>query len=399
MAASLNKAKTISLIIAPSITGCISSFASISLIVSILRSNQKLSTVYRRLIFCLSAFDVIQSISQGMSSLPMPTGTVWGAIGNDVTCDIQGFLIATGFCGTVLYSLSLTVYFLLVVKYDMSEAKIKKYAEPFLHAVPIVYSLIGAISMYGTNNYNSAGPVCWIAPEPLNCENDPEVECLSSGNSGAMKWIFAGGPLFGVFFVNCTILALIWRTYRSQAQRNQSYGNSPASRSSPRAQVKQGDEEEQEGKCFPCCPTQQCPITINRSKSQSNTPRRPSILADYLSRPSRASVRRLEEISRRAAAYVIGFMLCYIFTLIYRLIEMYGSVPTPYAIIILSRIFFPLQGFFNVIIYTYPHVTSYRRNHSECNWFEAFWNVVKTGGDSDETRTGRTGRRGSGIRI
>ena len=148
MTASLDKTKTIPVIIAPYITGCISTFASITLTVSILRSNQKLSTVYRRLIFCLSVFDVIQSISQGISSLPMPKGSIWGAIGNDATCDIQGFFISASFCGTVLYSLSLTVYFLLVVKYDMPEAKIKKYVEPFLHGVPIVYSLVAATFLY-----------------------------------------------------------------------------------------------------------------------------------------------------------------------------------------------------------------------------------------------------------
>ena len=175
----------------------------------------------------------------------MPKGSFWGAIGNDVTCDIQGFFVSAGFCGTFLYSLSLTVYFLLVVKYDMPEAKIKKYVEPFLHAVPIVYSLVAAISLYATNNYNDVGTGCWIESDPLNCEDDPEVECLSSGNANALRWAFVGVPLLGVFFVNCIILAVIWWTYHSQA-RNQAYANS-LTQASPRTrtQIIQSVEEEQ----------------------------------------------------------------------------------------------------------------------------------------------------------
>ena len=375
MQPNLSKTKVLSLMIAPSITGCISAFASTALIVSIFRSRQKLSTIYRRLIFCLSAFDILQSISQVLTSLPMPAGTISGAIGNDITCDIQGFFISIGICGAVLYSLSLTVYFLLVVKYDMNETRIKKYAEPFLHAIPIVYSLVISISIYATNNYNVAGMICWVAPDPLNCEDDPEVECLSSGNTAAFKW-GVGGLIFIVFLLNCTILAVIWWEYRSQMKKNQAYGGMLAQ---THPQVLESDEEEQTksvGLCFSCC--------LARRSKKNNL--RSSVLADYLSRPSRASVRRLEEISNRASAYAVAFILSFTFTLIYRLYDTYGSGPTPFTIIFLSRISYPLQGLFNVLVYTSPHVTAYRRNHTECNWFQAFWNVIKSGGDSDQSR-------------
>ena len=136
-----NEAQIKALVVAPSITGCISSFASITLIISILQSNLRLSTIYRRLVFALSIFDIISSIPITFSSLPMPAVTLWGTIGNDVTCDLQAFFVSIGFIGVILYSLSLSIYFLLVVRFDIPEAKIKKNVEPFLHAVPIVYSI------------------------------------------------------------------------------------------------------------------------------------------------------------------------------------------------------------------------------------------------------------------
>ena len=51
-------------------------------------------------------------------------------------------------------------------------------------------------------------------------------------------------------------------------------------------------------------------------------------------------------------------------------------------------------GFFNVLVFTYPHVSSYRRNHNNCSWCKAFFEVIKSGGDSDRL-IGRGYRRGS----
>ena len=402
---SLSKPQIISLLTLPTLSGLVSSCASITLIVSILRSELKLTTVYRRLIFLLSVFDVLVSAAHAFSSLPMPAGSMLGAIGSDVTCGLQGFFATVGMCGTVFYSLSLTVYFLLVVKFNMPETKIKKYAEPLLHAFPLLYTLGASTYLYVTNFYNIAGPVCWIAPEPYNCENNPEVECLSTGNPVIARWIGGAGPVFGVFFLNCIILAVIWWSYRSQMRRNQAYGNISSNVTRNSSQNIQSDEEEQLQPgtlCCSFCPMNECPIICKHSNPQSNNSARrssnPSILADYLSRPSRASIRRLEEISNRAAAYVTGFMLSFIFTIIYRMIDTYGSGSVPLAIVFLSRFFYPLQGFFNVLVYTYPHVTSYRKNYPECNWFKAFWTVIKSGGDSDDqSRVGRRrgNRRGS----
>ena len=387
-----SNAKTISLIMVPTVTGSVSTFASTALIVSILRSNLKLSTVYRRLIFFLSAFDILQSLCQLFSTLTMPAGTVWGAVGNGITCDIRGFLATLGLCATVLYSLSLTVYFLLVVKFNMSEVKIKKYAEPFLHGVPIVYSLVVSISILATNNFNPSTTSCWIVEEPLNCEEDPDVECQSGGNQKLFGWLGSGIPVMGGFVGNCAMLGVIWWTYRSQARKNQAYGNLHSATSHPQATT-QSDGEEQTSRC-PFWPAmKQCPFINKRSNSQSN-----GVLANYLSRPSNASLRCLEDISNRAAAYVAGYVLTFIFAAIFRIIEAYGSGSVPFAIQLLTRFFYPLQGFFNVLIYTYPHVVSYRRNRPECSWFRAFWEVVKTGGDSDQAKPTRRGKRKRGPR-
>ena len=105
---SLSKPQLLVVIITPMITGTISTVASATIIVSIFRSEIKFSTIYRRFIFGMSAFDVIRSIFQLLSSLPVPTNSpIWGAVGNNITCGMQSFMQVIGVCGAVLYSLSL----------------------------------------------------------------------------------------------------------------------------------------------------------------------------------------------------------------------------------------------------------------------------------------------------
>ena len=58
----------------------------------------------------------------------------------------------------------------------------------------------------------------------------------------------------------------------------------------------------------------------------------------------------------------------------------------------LSRTFFPLQGFFNLLVYTYPHVSAYRRSRN-VSWFNAFKSIIKKGGDNDEHNALRAPRR------
>lgn len=373
----MNKAQLNSLIIVPMVTGSTSFIASSTLIVSILRSTQKLSKIYRRFIFGLSAFDILQSLSQALSTTMMPKWTkIWLAVGNDTSCDISAFLAVLGSCGSIVYSLSLTIYFLLVIKFDLKDRNISEKYEPFLHAFPIIYASTVSITIYATGNYNPAGPVCWIASEPLNCRDDPNIDCMSWGDPDVFKWISAGGPALVVLFVNAIIFVVIWRTVLIQTKKSESYSHSWIRR--PEEDHDDAAPEQQPNKMFPC----------SNCLPRKKKPKQPtSPLAERLSKRSKASVRRLKEISNRAIAYIVGYFLTYLFTFVYRVIELSGS-KVPFAIIFLSRFFYPLQGLFNVLIYTYPHVMSHMKNNENTSWLKAFWEVVKSGGDSDQQGTG-----------
>ena len=61
-----------------------------------------------------------------------------------------------------------------------------------------------------------------------------------------------------------------------------------------------------------------------------------------------------------------------------------------FPLLILSKLFSPLQGLFNILVYCRPHVNSLRRKHPDFSWFKANWITVKTGGDNNSS--GRTRR-------
>ena len=87
----------------------------------------------------------------------------------------------------------------------MEEIKIKKRVEPFLHAVPIIYSLTVSIYILSIGYFNPTGPACWIeAPQ------DIEIEDIEEARNYAMtlKWVGTGAPLCAGFGGNCIILVI-----------------------------------------------------------------------------------------------------------------------------------------------------------------------------------------------
>ena len=65
-----------------------------------------------------------------------------------------------------------------------------------------------------------------------------------------------------------------------------------------------------------------------------------------------------------------------------------GKKP-PFAILLLERSLQPIQGVFNILIYTSPHVAVQRKENPDFTWFHCFMKVVKNGGDDDLDATSR----------
>ena len=68
---------------------------------------------------------------------------------------------------------------------------------------------------------------------------------------------------------------------------------------------------------------------------------------------------RRKAVLKRAFAYSQAYFLTYLFPIISTIRFLRGHAPGP-TLNILSRLFFPLQGFFNFVVFTYPKIFNRR---------------------------------------
>jgi hypothetical protein len=130
----------------------------------------------------LSTMDILSSFSIwfiGSWAVPEETSWPWAA-GNVTTCDIAGFIGLMGFQGSMFYNCALVTYYLLQLKYDWSDRRLRAF-EKWLHIVPFSVALglcfmIQATKMYGPSDIGH----CSIAePYPQGCDDlGSEVECI-----------------------------------------------------------------------------------------------------------------------------------------------------------------------------------------------------------------------------
>lgn len=100
----------------------------------------------------------------------------------------------------------------------------------------------------------------------------------------------------------------------------------------------------------------------------------------------KSTTRDIEEATHAATTqcflYIASFLLCYTFTIASRIYGIIGR-PAPFPVLVISRFFLPLQGFFVILIYSRPHIKSIRVNDSNLTWAQAFMIALKGGGDND----------------
>jgi len=165
----------------PRITGSISAVSSSLIIYLIFRSKPKLSTIYHRIMFCMSVADILASTAIALTTLPMPRNddpywaennygsVLWSdqtKFGTTQTCAAQGFFSASGTIIMFGYNGMLCVYYACAIAFRMKEARIRKKIEPILLGFPLLVGLAPAIPsfMYGFYNLNNQDSWCTLLP-------------------------------------------------------------------------------------------------------------------------------------------------------------------------------------------------------------------------------------------
>ena len=405
------------------VSSIISLIASIAIIWIISRSFRQLSVPFHRLLLGLCVADICSSFAQTFSTLPAPESfdIVWNANGTKESCQVQGFFIFLGSIAAPLYNCSLCIYYYIVVTYKGKgvDTYIEKNIEFYLHAIPIAVTLIGATTILSMDAFNPNMTYCFIGADPT-CEG---IGC-EKGNRDAkvLFGVFSGGPYIIFPFVIITTMALMYKAVRAQEKKMQKFGahsfiakiNRASLVSSPEGTVSTGTMSSNQTntsgrslrrffmkmrsklsatsslgsfstKSSPPQPVSVRTVSVRGGGVRAGGVRAGSVRAGSVRTNGRSNNVGWQKraILHRALSYSVAFLLTYLFPIIISIRTLNGT-ESGQVLSILARIFFPLQGFFNFVVFIFPKVLYIKSKHSHdktiTTWFRAFIKAVKSKG-------------------
>lgn len=179
---------------------------------------------------------------------------------------------------------------------------------------------------------------------------------------------------------NFALLVAIWWKVRSQAKRMEKYRirNITVARSSTL-------------------------FTLRKSQNYTNTsstlgqPKPGGVLAQALAKRSeKANKRQEEELARvrlfliQSWLYGLVFLLCYVGPIVVLFMLLAGVKQTDisYGLKVWNKVQ-TLQGIFNILVFTRPHVNNARKRNPNLGYFAAFKQVLLAGCDDDQTEQDR----------
>ena len=350
------------LAIIPHVTGFLSLMGSCSILYDILSDRKKkLKRPYYRILLGMSFADAITSIWIGLSTWPIPEGTpgVYGAVGNTQTCTVQGFfvqLIVLSPC----YNLNLSLYYLLMGTYHMTEDQIAKRFERYMHAGAIIIGFGFAILGLPLTLYNNANLWCWISSYPSNCEdpsgNPGPVPCERGANAWLFRWLIFYGPIWLIILTITTMLIILTRSVRREEKRiieiqkqiradSMSFANQFEMEEMPVTDV---DDP-------PTVPTTKNGEDVNENQQERQQPR--AITTTPMAMLETHRFERSRQIFHQAVFYCVVFYISWLFVTINRMYQLITG-ESIYSLLVLHSIFGPLQGFLNFIVYRHGQITA-----------------------------------------
>lgn len=272
--------------------------------------GRKWDKPYDRLVVGLSLSDLIFSATLSFAPIVVHPATKPSPL-----CTFEAFFKHLGLAGPY-YNASLSYFFLLSVVFEIKDRRLARYYEPILHAMAIPFALAACIICMSLRLYNPTFPseTCWIdtykQPEPCagaDCNRgDPKLQAIA-------QLAFVYVPLLVVFFSlianNLWIFCYVSRLER-QAKRH-------------------------------------IPREFRASIVISDTPS------------------HTQQVASQSFYFVLAYFVSFLPSTLLELVEWIdpdGSRTDKYHFLELTRaIFYPLQGLFNVLVYTRPRYLRWRR--------------------------------------
>lgn len=186
------------------------------------RGVRKGENVYNRLLMGMSVYDIFYSVWNFASTWPVPRGTpdVFQPIGTQRTCVAQGYFLQIAGLGVPLYNAMLSAYYLLVIRYNISERTLRTRVEPAMHISVFVLSFGTAMVGLCLDLYNFATLWCWIAEYPLGCEGD---SCIHGQHAWVFRYAFYFAPIWAMIVFACISMISVYRSVKKKDAQSLRY--------------------------------------------------------------------------------------------------------------------------------------------------------------------------------
>lgn len=295
---------------------------------------------------------------------------------------------------------------MLVVRYNVSEEKLRSRFEPAVHYFCFAFGYLPAISGIFLDLYNAAGLWCWIAPLPQDCLDTAtygETTCTRGDNAWIYRWAFYFGPLWFVIVLVTLIMIYVYRFVRQKEKRareeleeeeekRRGVGGRKQRTSMIKAPTKPAagrrgrptllkDLSQQIERDVSNGTLLRVSVQMaNKMKSSTSLSRIDAAEAEYVMETieqytsaahQSMDVNRFgcEAVFRQSVLYTLAFYACFLFATINRLVyQVTGK--TYFPLQFLHVLLIPLQGFFNVLIYRYGFFLRLKQRHPNLNRWE-----------------------------
>lgn len=359
------------MVIVPKITAVPSLVGTALIAQHVARSGRRLATVYHRLLLAMACHDFLFALAQFAGTWMNPAqygSTMWLAAGNQQTCTANGFIRQGGLLTSIIYSMCLTLFFLLVIRFRWREGSIKR-VEPFMHGTGLAVGWGAAIAGLFLNLYNPYAWGCGIVAWPFGCTQSyqatPEspANCERGDNAGIYSWAFAVGWVWAASLFLAISMAIIYRQIYNQETRSAQYEYGERMDYDARVSTTEELEHEQEGSPSAFSPDDELEHTSSSSLSRppSSNRRRRRLSRRRSSRLSREYRKRSRQFAIQALLYCSFFFLAFTFGSINVICVNWGPKRPYFPLMILQTIFGPLQGFFNFLVYFRPRYLAARK--------------------------------------
>eukprot|EP00979_Chaetoceros_neogracilis_P017148 scaffold10180_cov304-Chaetoceros_neogracile.AAC.11 len=310
----------------------------------------------------MSCFDIIASISIGLATIPMPADSIYDfagpMLGNTVTCQIQGFLQIFGIVGSASVYMSLCWYYVCKLTFGMTSRNIKNIVEPIMATYTIV--LACAIPAYFlsrnlihslpyesfctlANIPNERGDCAEIENPWSACENNRQewIENFDKYNDSLNIVVYTVGANMMLIFL--AMFIILWTAYKNYKE------------------AKKRESLIQD--------TQQDPISDAAEVSEKQD----------------SELLFTRVLVTQALMYIFVYLLTWVFMVIPMMIPQ-GAMMLPQGTLtkifnICRSVFFPLSGFWNLIIFLYDKVQLVILSTNNKNVWQAIKTVVLSPAD------------------